>query len=232
MLLQERISLPVVALVLSNLVPVAGVLLWHWDVASILILYWSENLIIGAMTVIKMIVRSPIGGVFRASFFVVHYGGFCAIHGLLLFALLLHVKDPFGKLEWPFFFMFVELLVNVTRMAFELASREWIYAFLSLCVSHCVSLVYNFFIMGERKRVTGEQLMSAPYSRIVVLHLAIIGGGWGVMLLNSPLLLLLLLIAGKISLDVTTHIKEHRTLSQQTEHSAVQPASKSVIAAQ
>jgi uncharacterized protein DUF6498 len=230
--LQERISLPVVVLVLSNLVPVAGVLLWHWDVSAIVMLYWSENLIIGAVTVIKMIAHSPIGGVFSSAFFIVHYGGFCAVHGLLLLSLLLHVKDPFGKLDWPFFFVFVELLVNVTRKAFEVAPPDWLYAFLSLCVSRGVSLVYNFFIGGERKRVSGQQLMAAPYSRIVVLHLAVLFGAWGVLLLNSPMPLLLLLIAGKIALDVSAHIKEHRNLSQQAEHSAGQSASKSVVAAQ
>ena len=65
---------------------------------------------------------------------------------------------------------------------------------------------------GERARVTVQQLMSAPYSRIVVLHLAILFGAWGVMLLNSPMPLLLLLIAGKIVLDVSAHITEHRKL--------------------
>lgn len=213
MKMPRRPSLPIIMLVLSNLVPVAGVLLWQWDVASILILYWSENLIIGATTVIKMLSRSPIGGLFSSAFFVVHYGGFCAVHCVLLLGFLTHIKDPFGELHWPFFFMFVELLVNVTRKAFEIAPREWVYAFASLCASHAISLVYNFFVRGERERVTVQQLMSAPYSRIVVLHLAILFGGWGVMLLHSPMPLLLLLILGKIVLDVSAHIKEHRKLA-------------------
>jgi hypothetical protein len=229
--LQERISLPVVVLVLSNLLPIAGVVLWHWNVASIVMLYWSENLIIGAITVIKMIAHSPIGGVFRSAFFAVHYGGFCAVHGLLLLSLLLHVNDPFGKLHWPLFFVFVELLVNVTRKAFEVAPREWIYAFLSLCASHGVSLVYNFFIAGERKRITGQQLMAAPYSRIIVLHLTVLFGAWGVLALNSPMPLLLLLIVGKIVLDVSTHIKEHRKLAP-ANASPVGAQTSSVVAAQ
>jgi Family of unknown function (DUF6498) len=199
--------------VLSNLVPVIGVLMWHWDVASIVILYWSENLIIGAATVIKMIGHAPIGGIFRSAFFIVHYGGFCAVHGMLLLSLLLHVNDPFGQLHWPFFFVFVELLLNVTRKAFELAPPDWIYAFIGLCVSHAVSLVYNFFMKGERTRVTGQQLMTAPYSRIIVLHLTVLFGAWGVIAVHSPMPLLLLLIAGKIVLDVSSHIKEHRKLA-------------------
>lgn len=210
MKLQDRLSLPIVFLVLSNLIPVAGVVLWHWDVAAILVLYWSENLIIGAVTVSKMLVRSPIGGLFSSAFFVVHYGGFCAVHGMLLLAFLLHVQDPFGNLTWPFFLIFVQLLVNVARKVFELAPPEWIYAFLSLCASHLVSFVYQFFIHGEHERVSGQQLMAAPYSRILVMHLAVLFGGWGVMALNSPMPLLIALIVGKIVLDLSAHIKEHR----------------------
>ncbi|HEU4602942.1 MAG TPA: DUF6498-containing protein [Steroidobacteraceae bacterium] len=217
MKLKERLSLPIVFLVLSNLVPVVGVVLWHWDVAAILILYWSENLIIGASTVIKVIARSPIGGPFSSLFFVLHYGGFCAVHGMMLLAFLLHVKDPFGKLTWPLWFAFLQLLLNVMRQVFELAPREWIYAFLSLCVSHAVSLIYHFFIKGERERVTGQQLMAAPYSRILVLHLAVLFGGWGVMALNSPMPLLIVLIVGKIVLDLSAHIKEHRTSAKGNE---------------
>jgi hypothetical protein len=59
--------------------------------------------------------------------------------------------------------------------------------------------------------------MAAPYSRVVVLHLAILFGGWGVMALGSPMPLLLLLIAGKIALDVSAHIKEHRKLAPTVE---------------
>jgi hypothetical protein len=180
-----------------------------------------------------MIGHSPIGGVFRSVFFVVHYGGFCAVHGLLLLSLLLHVKAPLGDLHWPFFFIFVELLVNVTRKAFEIAPPEWIYAFLSLCASHGVSLVHDYFRGGEYKRITGRQLMAAPYSRIVVLHLAIIFGAWGVAALDSPMPLMLLLIAGKIAMDVSGHMKEHRQLAAVESKSAVPGAANpSVSAAQ
>ena len=47
-----RYSLP--ALILSNLVPVAGVILFDWNVSAILLLYWAENAIIGFFNVLKM----------------------------------------------------------------------------------------------------------------------------------------------------------------------------------
>lgn len=51
-----------ILLVVSNLVPLAGVLFWDWDVGSIVMLYWSENVILGVYILVKMIARAPIGG--------------------------------------------------------------------------------------------------------------------------------------------------------------------------
>ncbi len=43
-----------VALLVGNLLPIVGVLLWGWDVHSIVTLYWTENLILGAIMLLKM----------------------------------------------------------------------------------------------------------------------------------------------------------------------------------
>ena len=53
-------------------------------------------------------------------------------------------------------------------------------------------------------------LMMQPYGRIIVLHIAIIGGAFAIMLLGSPVFLLLILIGGKIWLDVKMHLLERR----------------------
>ena len=43
-----------VALVLANLIPLAGVLFLGWSVWQILIIYWLENGIVGFFNVLKM----------------------------------------------------------------------------------------------------------------------------------------------------------------------------------
>ncbi len=45
----------VVVLVLANLVPVIGVLFLGWDVATILVLYWIENGIVGLLNIPKIL---------------------------------------------------------------------------------------------------------------------------------------------------------------------------------
>ena len=50
----------------------------------------------------------------------------------------------------------------------------------------------------------------APYGRIVVLHLAIIFGAFATMLLGSPVFLLVILVLGKIILDLKMHFRAHQ----------------------
>ena len=66
---QTRRTVSLVALVVVNLIPLIGVLLWGWDVGSLVVLYWSENLILGGYTIVKMLAVSPVGGLFSSLFF-------------------------------------------------------------------------------------------------------------------------------------------------------------------
>ena len=212
-----RPLISVAALVASNLLPIVGVLAWGWDVGSLVVLYWSENLIIGAYTLLKMLVASPVGGLFSSAFFLIHYGGFCAVHGIFVLSLAVGMDD-LQILEddpWPLWLVFVQLLVDVVRQTLAIAPPEWLFAFAALAVSHGISLVLNYFRGGEYREHSVRDLMTAPYKRIVVLHVAILGGAFGVAALGSPWPLLLLLVALKLGLDVWLHVREHRPASAQ-----------------
>ncbi len=210
--LEARRAISLAALVASNLLPIVGVLAWDWDVGSLVVLYWSENLVIGAYTLVKMLVASPVGGLFSGAFFLVHYGGFCAVHGIFVLSLAVGMDDLqiLEEDPWPLWLVFVQLLVDVVRQTIAIAPPEWLFAFAALAVSHGVSLVLNYFRGGEFRDSSVRDLMTAPYKRIVVLHIAIIAGGFGVAALGSPWPLLLLLVALKLGLDVWLHRREHR----------------------
>ena len=210
--LRDRLSLA--ALVLANLMPLAGVLLLGWDVGALMILYWSENLVIGFYTIVRMLVVSPVGGLFSSAFFLVHFGGFCAVHGLFISTLLLDIQPLAGMGDdWPFFLVFVQLLVEVVRGVLAGAPPEWLLGFAALFVSHGISLLQNFFIKGERHRLGIGQLMGAPYGRIVILHITIIIGGFAVIALGERLGMLLMLVALKIVVDIRFHLREHQRLT-------------------
>ena len=46
-------SLSVLSLVGANLVPLLGVLLLDWDAAVIVLLYWTENVVIGFYNILR-----------------------------------------------------------------------------------------------------------------------------------------------------------------------------------
>jgi hypothetical protein len=80
-----------------------------------------------------------------------------------------------------------------------------------LFISHGISFFDNFLGRREYERATVKELMTAPYSRIVVMQFALIFGGWIVLLLRSPVPALALLIVLKTALDFSAHRKEHES---------------------
>jgi len=97
---RRRASL--ILLLLVNLLPLVGVLWLDWDVVGLLVLYWSENLILGFYTILKMLTKSPRSGLPLSLFFCLHYGGFCAGHGIFILSVLLDVNvEPQSEHPWP-----------------------------------------------------------------------------------------------------------------------------------
>jgi hypothetical protein len=72
-----------------------------------------------------------------------------------------------------------------------------------------VSFVDNFLGRREYVGTTMNALMIAPYRRIMVMQVALIFGGWIILLLKTPVPALALLILLKTALDFTAHRKEH-----------------------
>ena len=214
-----RITLSVAALTLANLVPLVGVFFFHWDAAAIVLLYWTENLVLGGYNILKMIVLKPknagghLGKLFIIPFFCVHYGAFCAVHGFFLLAFF-HLGGestlPTPGHDWPGPLVFVQLLVSVVSQLWESRPEGMEWPVLMLVASHGVSFVQNYLRGGEYKALTLSKLMSQPYKRIVITHIAIIAGGVPVMALGSPAPLLVILIAMKIGMDIWMHIRSHR----------------------
>ncbi len=202
------------ALVLVNLLPLVGVLFLDWDVAALMILYWSENLVIGFYTLAKLLVKSPFAGWFKGMFFLIHYGGFCGVHGMFIVLMLLDEDfSPFSSDPWPLFLAFPQILFNVTAHVLTHAPPQWLAAFAALFLSHGISFFANFLYGPERDELDTGQIMSAPYARIVVLHLAVLFGGFGVMALGQPLFMLVILVLLKLGVDISLHMREHKRLA-------------------
>jgi len=194
----------VIALVLANLVPVFGVLCLHWEVFPLMFLFWSENVIVGVFNVLKMLCAAPdnpltwAGKLFVIPFFCVHYGMFTFVHGIFVIVLF------GGGMKHGAGFPTPETFWHVMQ-GYHLG-----WAVLGLAVSRAISFATNFIGSGEYRRASLPVLMQQPYGRIVVLHIAILGGGFLMLALHSPTVGLLLLVALKIALDLGGHLAERK----------------------
>ena len=192
-------------LVAANLVPLAGVLFWGWDAFALIVLFWMENVVVGAFFMLRMLCADPSDPALWAAklvmvpFFGFHYGMFTAIHGVFVF-------DMLGAKRYDVQGLWV--LEPAARAAADYGL--WLPVAV-LVASHLFSFIWNYLVRGEFRRAKLSELMSRPYARVVVLHVAIILGGIGAMALGSPLWALVVLLAVKIALDLKAHVKEHST---------------------
>lgn len=206
-----RKSFPLGAALLvgANAVPLAGVLFLGWDLFTIMFLYWAENGIIGLLNIPKILLASganrgpdPLGGstpgteslaakLARVPFFVLHYGLFWVVHGVFVSALFAPSGGPPQVLP-------ASLAVGV----------------LALFASHGASFLVNYVGRGEYLRVSPSAQMFQPYSRVVVLHATVVGGGLLTLLAGVPAAAIVILVAAKTTLDLRAHLREHRVAQQ------------------
>ncbi len=190
------------ALVLANAVPLLGVLFLGWTVFPLVLLYWLENVVVGGFNVAKLLMAQPrepaywLGKFFLIPFFLVHFGGFTYIHGVLVVAFF----GPKGTQPFD--------LLTAVPAAIRANQLGW--GVLSLVVSHGLSFYWNYIKNGEYQRASLNALMAQPYGRVMVLHMTVLLGGWVVMLLGSPLFALVLLVVLKTAADWRAHQAERR----------------------
>ncbi len=234
--------MPLVALVTANIVPLWGVLFLNWDAFYIVILYWSENLVIGSYNIVKLMLAQPLsqceqknlieekakkpslwatGVLFHISkllyipFFAFHFGAFTAGHGFAVMMMFGKGDAGFGQIiqndqVWPCFLVFIQLLFLVVKNVYSTIPINMKYCIVALFVSHGVSFVYHYLYRGEYKTARLETLMGQPYSRVVLMQIAIIGGGFVSGAIGSPAGLLVMLVVVKIIIDIKMYLRQHR----------------------
>ncbi len=191
-------------LVLANLVPLAGVWLWDWDVFFLLLLFWCENVIIGLFGIARLVVaansESAYHGLILPLFFLVHYGGFMFGHFMVLFGMYEgYMGDAGQQVEASDYYMTA------------LERLNWV-AVLALFISHGWSFIENFMGRREHENLAPMQAMGLPYKRMMITHVALLLGGFFLIERGQPIAGLVFLVLLKIGLDVTFHRREHKAL--------------------
>jgi hypothetical protein len=136
---------------------------------------------------------------FFVPFFIFHYGLFCLVHGIFIFAIFGHESGGFG----PFggFDNFLQVFTE---------DHLW-WCVAALAASHLWSFAVNYIGRGEYRRTAVPILLFQPYARIIILHVAILLGGFIAFMLGSNVLVLLILVIGKTLLDLSLHLAQRAT---------------------
>jgi hypothetical protein len=190
MLNKIRFPFSLVILFIANLFPIIGVFLFDWNVFTILFIYWIENIAVGFSNFVKMIyAKGKIEKFFLIPFFVIHYTAFTIGHGLFLF--FIFIKDATSLLNFDIF-----LGLSI----------------IAIFLSHGISFFRNFIYNKEYKKISTSSLFFHPYKRVLIMHIVIISGAFVITSVQSPKILIFLLVLLKILIDGFSHIREHKII--------------------
>ncbi|MHC4105441.1 MAG: DUF6498-containing protein [Planctomycetota bacterium] len=218
--MNKKYPLPLISLIAANMVPLGGVIFLRWDVFLILILYWSESFIVGFYNILKLIlVRNKgkgtlpyTGKIFSIPFFIVHYSAFMWLHGLFL--LVFSKKEGeffFSPERWPCLLVYLEIFINVFRHLWNMLPMAMLIPISFLFVSNGVSFLQHFILEKEYLKKNVNSLMKEPYSRIVVMHFAIILGAFlSIVTGTNNLGIVIVLVFIKTLIDAKSYLRMRR----------------------
>jgi hypothetical protein len=173
------------------------VLFFDWPVLTVLSFYWIENVIIGGFNLVRMAVAGArsgrvVNGLFLCGFFIVHYGLFCLAHAYFITSL-------FGSEAVDDHFMFDPALALFSRAASDVIG---VIALLAIAMNAGFDTVQWISNAEAADRADPQRVMFAPYGRIVVLHVVLLGGGFLLQVLHAPAIAALLLVGARLASDV------------------------------
>lgn len=196
-----------------DLLPVIAVLAFGWSATPLVALYWLENLVIGAFTILRMIgtaiasVVSLAMALFMVPFFFVHYGMFCFVHRVFIRVFASGggdvVFEPVSVIQWalgtaPEMLWFVAAIIGVSALYY----------------------VFDFLWRGDYRTSNPQTEMFSPYGRIVTLHIAILAGAGVAFSLNEPLAGVLLLIFIRVVFGMILTVQRRRQRDAKVEVAA------------
>lgn len=191
--------------VAGNAIPVAGVLFFGWAALPLLVFYWIENVVVGVVNCAKILIAGGtkdgvqrVLGVALVPFFIFHYGLFCFVHGIFVFAMFTMSGVMHGGAQ-PTTDSF-DLVGRVLGMLE--ADRDLLWSVVALAVVQLGSFVVVWLGGRRWREVDAMRQMFEPYGRIVVMHFTIFIATIPVLLLGQPMIAVLVLALLKSGLEL------------------------------
>lgn len=143
----------VVFIVVSNLLILAGSLIWGWDLLTMMLVFWLESAIIGFYTLLKLFAVNPPVALFVLPFYLFHFGCFLAVY--LVAVLTVFAPPPSRAQLVPF-------------LKSSLLNLPVLLGAVPLFISHGVSFYKNFWPRRELWENKLNDIALEPYPRIML----------------------------------------------------------------
>ncbi len=196
---RTRFDTSVLVLVISNILTIFFAVYEGWSLATLMIIYWAQSVIIGVFTFIKIITLKnfstenfkindqPVGPTkgtkyFTAFFFLFHYGMFHFVYLIFLLVSIISQKQ-------------ISILIVLTVLV----------SIGVFFINHLFSFLYNKEQDSQKIKNIGT-IMFFPYARILPMHLTIV---FGFFLVQSTAGLVFFMVLKTIA-DVIMHMVEHK----------------------
>lgn len=199
----RRLTKADILVIAANLIPVLGVAFWGWSAVEAFTVYAMETLIVGIITVLKLLVATfarnahsrrngessvvP-GGIFITLFFIVHFGIFAMVQTSIFSG----VADIGPRNAGPLYFF-----LNWYKFLNEHTS----YALAAFVVSYIGSNFVPFMVSGDYKTAPVMQIMIQPYGRIFVQQFTVILGSM-MLLFKFGIGFMVVFVAAKLYIDL------------------------------
>jgi hypothetical protein len=177
-MLKKKLTREDIAIIIANLIPVYGVWFEGWSAVEAFIVYALETLIIGMLTVLKLLIATltkgrdtwynkgtstPVSGLFFVFFFILHFGIFAAVQ-TTVFSQTADIT-PKGSGAMHFFFHWYTYI-----------NKDIAIMLGGFLVSYLVSNFIPFLLNGDYRKKPMMLLMFEPYARIFIQQLTVILG--------------------------------------------------------
>lgn len=209
-------------LIVTNLVPLAGVVFWGWSTGEIILLYWVENIVVGLVNIPKIMAcqgnitgkafepppnGEPTTSLGRSARDAINTGeanepavdpSMAAWAGFMNIPLAAFFTVHYG----------IFTLVHGVFVATLFLGGNFNFDFFfglsiaGLAAHHIFDFFWKFIGNGDFRKRGPDTQMFSPYGRIVVLHISILFGGFLIMGLGNPIFALVLFVLLKIGFEV------------------------------
>lgn len=207
-------------LVGANVLPLLGALLLGWDLGTIMALFWAENLVVGVYAILRIALVARWFGLFLVPFFTFHYGIFTLGHGVFVFALFVGEATfvrTLGTVVPAVVALFLSHGASFVTNFLRGGERDRMRAAVGTIKMRKTGpgswegdVPADLPPESARGLLDVGKLMSAPYRRVVVMHVTIIAGGFLLAAFGSTAPALALLVVLKTGIDLRAHLQERR----------------------